>query len=191
LTPERSRDDGATWAVIEQYPRQGAAPFRVATSAARPDQLCAYDRERDSPDPNAPPTGDTTIISRDDGGVTWRQATFPVSNRYAGLVRSGVNGCYLVCDELTKNGDHTAPHNALVWRSPQNATAAEQVALAANYDLEPDAIFGDNCSVIPPSGGMDERVVIIATRDARSWLDFIGGNATDLTTGQLLWAPAV
>jgi hypothetical protein len=190
LTLERSRDDGATWTVIEQYPRQGATPFKLATSASQPNQLCAYDTEDDSPDPNAPPIGDTTIFSSGDGGVTWRQATLPVRDGYAGPVRSGVNGCYLVFDELTKDGDYTAPHNALVWRLPQNATTAEQVALAVNYSLEPGALIRDNFSVIPPSSGMDERVVIIATRDARSWLDFFGGNTSDLTTPQLLWTPA-
>jgi hypothetical protein len=110
LAREHSLDDGGMWTPITQFPH-GGEPLEVSTSAAQPNQLCAYEREYDSPDLNAPPIGDTTIFSSSDGGVTWRQATLPVRNGYAGLVRSGVNGCYLVFDELTKSGDYTAPHN--------------------------------------------------------------------------------
>jgi hypothetical protein len=45
-------------------------------------------------------------------------------------------------------------------------------------------------SYVAAASGMEARLVVAATRQPRSWLDFFGGNARNLTTSQLLWTPA-
>jgi hypothetical protein len=190
VTLEHSADDGKTWGRIAQFPRGGATPSALATSSARPEQLCAYDFEIDSAASGSLAVGDTTLFASADSGATWRQAILPLRNGDTfGPVRVGPNGCYLAFEEEISGGFLGHAHTVSIWRLSAESTSSEQVVMIKNFRFSYSA-NAPGFSYAPAANGMEARFVISATREPSSWLDFFGGSASSLTTSQLLWTPA-
>jgi len=79
--------------------------------------------------------------------------------------------------------------------------ALQALSGAALFYLSNPALFQNKAPVAPsgwhiatPPGQATNSSyavsLVAATRQPRSWLDFFGGNARNLTTSQLLWTPA-
>jgi hypothetical protein len=182
LALEHSNDDGKTWTIIKQFAEgAGAAPTALATTSAQPEQLCAYATYGES---------NATLFSSADGGVTWNQASLPVGNgSIQGSVRVGPDGCYLAFQDDTKGGPFGSSHDIEIWRLLNSATSPKRQVYLKNYsfDFLPDT---PGFTYLPASNGMEARFVISATREPSSWLDFFGGNASNISTLQLLWTLA-
>jgi len=188
---EHSADDGKTWTVVKQFPEGvGAAPMDLATAASvQPNRICAYNYLYDDSATGALAVGDTTIYSSADGGKTWRQAQLPARDgNVSGSVRAGPDGCYLAFEENAKGGVFGTRYNVSIWRLAPDSSSLERVAYLKDYGLG----FSRDAGVtyLPAASGMEARLIVTATRQPRSWADFFGGNARNLTTTQLLWTPA-
>jgi photosystem II stability/assembly factor-like uncharacterized protein len=190
LALEHSADEGKTWTVVKQFPEGvGAAPTDLAIASVQPNPICAYNYLYDSSATGALAVGDTTMFSSADGGKTWRQAQLPVRDGdVSGSVRAGPDGCYLAFEENAKGGAFGTTHNVSIWRLASDSSSPEHVAYLKNYSLGFSRDAG--VSYVAAANGMEARLIVTATRQPRSWLDFFGGNARNLTTTQLLWTPA-
>jgi photosystem II stability/assembly factor-like uncharacterized protein len=187
---EHSADDGKTWTVVSQFSQGvGAAPTELATAGLQPNQICGYTYLYDSSATGALIVGDTTMYSSADGGKTWRQAQLPVRDGdVSGMVRAGPDGCYLAFEENVKGGVFGSTYNVSIWRLAPDMLTPERVAYLKDYSLGYSRDSG--VSYVAAANGMEARLVVAATRQPRSLLDFFGGNARNLTTPQLLWTPA-
>jgi hypothetical protein len=190
VTLEHSADDGKTWMVASQFLEGvGAEPTELATTSLQPSQICAYNYLYDDSATGALLVGDTTLYSSADGGKTWRQTPLPVRDGdVSGSVRAGPDGCYLAFEENAKGGAVGTTHNVSIWRLPPDELTPERVAYLKDYSLGYSKDAG--VSYVAAANGMEARLVVAATRQPRSLLDFFGGNARNLTTPQLLWTPA-
>jgi hypothetical protein len=187
---EHSVDDGKTWTPVADFSRVGATPSALSTFAARPNQLCAYDYEVDSSTSGTGTSSATTMFFSADGGTTWRQAALPLRNGSAhGPARVGANGCYLAFEEEAKGGVFGSSHNVSIWRLSGESSGVEQVLVVKGYRFDYSTETA-GFIYVPASADGEARFIISATREPRSWADFFGGNATSLTTPQLLWTPA-
>jgi hypothetical protein len=189
VTLEHSADDGKTWTVVTQFPEGlGAVPTDLATASLQPNEICAYNYLDDSSAPGALIVGDTTMYSSIDGGKTWRQAQLPVRDGdVSGSVRAGPDGCYLAFEENATGGAFGTIYNISIWRFAPDSPTPERVEYLKDYSLGFSREAGVNYIA---ADGVEARLVVAATRQPRSWLDFFGGNARNLTTDQLLWTPA-
>jgi hypothetical protein len=182
LAIEHSSDDGKTWTIIKQFAEgAGAAPTELATASAQPKQLCAYATYGES---------NATLFSSADGGATWGQASLPVGRgSIQGMAHLSSDGCYLAFQDDTKGGAFGSSHDIEIWCLLDGATNPERLAYLKNYSFD---FLSDTLgfTYLPASDRMEARLVIAATREPRSWVDFFGGNASNLNTLQLLWTPA-
>jgi hypothetical protein len=190
FTLEHSADDGKTWTVVTQFPvGVGTAPTDLATTSLQPNEICAYNYLYDDSATGALLAGDTTMYSSVDGGKIWRQAQLPVRDGdVSGSVRAGPDGCYLAFEENAKGGAFGTTYNLSIWRLAPDSPSPERVEYLKDYSLGFSREAGVN--YVAAANGAEARLVVAARRQPRSWLDFFGGNARNLTTDQLLWTPA-
>jgi hypothetical protein len=181
LAIEHSSDDGKTWTIAKQCAEgAGAAPTELATTSVQPKQVCAYATYGES---------NATLFSSADGGATWGQESLPVGQgSIQGMARLSSDGCYLAFQDDTKGGVFGSSHDIEIWHLLDGATSPERLAYLKNYSFD---FLSDTpgFTYLPAANGMEARLVVAATRQPRSLLDFFGGNARYLTTPQLLGTP--
>jgi hypothetical protein len=187
LAIAHSSDDGKTWTIIKQFAeRASAAPMELATASAQPKQLSAYATYGDS---------NATLFSSIDGGVTWSQASLAVgTGSIQGSAHTGLDGCYLACQDDIKGGAFGSPRDIEIRRLLDGATILERLIYlksssfkSSSFDFLSDT---PGFTYLPASSGMEARPVIAATHEPRSLSDVFGGSANSITPPQRHWTPA-
>jgi hypothetical protein len=116
---------------------------------------------------------DTAMYFSADGGKTWWQAQLPVCNgEISGLVRVGLDGCYLAVEENVNGGVFGPTETVSVWQLAPDSLTPERVAYVQDDSL--GVSRGAGVSYVGAASGMEAPLVIAATREPRSRGEFFG-----------------